>query len=125
MSESESIKVIADPTANRGERKKDMTIEKIIEKLENECDRQMKKGRESNGVSNVVKEWYKEIRDCDKYDKLEESYNKIFGMLYGLYGTYFITETELAETIKELFGIWKETQEKILTPGKEKAYNIS
>lgn len=101
-----------------------MTIEKIIEKLENECDRQMKKGRKSNGVSNVVKEWYKEIRDCDKYDKLEESYNKIFGTLYGLYGTYFITETELNETIKELFGIWKETQEKILTPGKEKAYNI-
>ncbi len=95
-----------------------MTIEKIIEKLENECDRQMKKGREPRGASNVVKEWYKEIRDCDKYDKLDERYNMIFGMLYGLYGTYFITETELDETIKELFGIWKETQKKIFDAGK-------
>ena len=89
-----------------------MTIKKIIEKLKKKSEQQFSKGRTANGIYNVLIKWYEEMQDCEQTDKLDEYYNKIYGILYGLHGTYFITEKELENTVDELLEIYKITLKK-------------
>lgn len=79
-----------------------MTIKKIIEKMENKNDERMKKGEDANGTHGILEDWYEQMYNCTHVEDLNTCRNKIYGLLYGLYGVNFITRAELNETLQEL-----------------------
>ena len=71
-------------------------IEKIIEKL--------KKEHKGNGASYSLETWYKEDLTRDSKAK-EEAYDKIYGFIFGLYATNFITKTDRSTAINYLIAV--------------------
>lgn len=71
-------------------------IEKIIERL--------KKEHGKNGTYSLLETWYKEDLTRESNAK-EEAYDKIYGFIFGLYATNFITEKERKAAIKYLIEV--------------------
>ncbi len=69
-------------------------LEQIIEKL--------KKDYGQNGCYNVLKSWVEDPKTQENDYGAGINYGSIKGMLWGLYATGFITESERQEALNEL-----------------------
>lgn len=78
-----------------------MTIKELIEKLETESDKKVKEGEKANGVHALLEHWYKNMWNCKDYKTMRIYDDRIFGILIGLSGAYFITESEFNDLEKE------------------------
>ena len=72
-------------------------IEKIIDRL--------KKEQGENGSYYVLETWYKQDFTNNSMKGREETYNKIYGFIFGLYAINFITEKERKAAIKYLIEV--------------------
>ena len=83
-----------------------MTIKELIEKLEKTEKEQPIQNEKYNGASAVLKLWYEKMKDSRNMKDLIIYDSSIDGFLYGLYGAYFISETEHEELKSEMNGIY-------------------
>ena len=72
-------------------------IEKIIDRLKQEHGK--------NGSYSVLGTWYKEDFTNNSMKAKEETYNIIYGFIFGLYATNFITEKERKAAIRYLIEV--------------------
>lgn len=91
-----------------------MTIKELIERLKMESRKKAEKGENPRGAGEVLELWYKEMQTCGRFQKIYDNDNYIHGMLHGLYGTYFITEQEFDQLIKEMDDHYHECREKTI-----------
>lgn len=91
-----------------------MTIQELIERLSKESDKRIQEGAGPNGTYKVLEFWCNGMRKCRHVDELEMYNNKIQGFLYGLYGTYFITEMEYDQLNDENKNIYNEQMKKLI-----------
>lgn len=84
-----------------------MTIQELIERLEAENKKRSDKNKETNGTVGILIEWYKEMKDCTNFKKLESLYDRLYGMFNGLEAAYFITKTEFQQINDELMRLYK------------------
>lgn len=72
-------------------------IEKIIDRLKKEPGK--------NGSYSVLETWYKEDFTNNSIKAKKETYNIIYGFIFGLYATNFITQKERRAAIKYLIEV--------------------
>ncbi len=82
-----------------------MTIINLIEKLEEEQQKQVDAGKEANGAYGVMKAWYKEMLTLNPnkdHAKFNNHYYKIYGFIWGLRAAYYITQKEKDQLLEDL-----------------------
>lgn len=80
------------------------TFTELIEHMQNEEKERSKQGKETSGAYGVIEYWFNRLKSG--YD--ERYYNELYGMLYVLEGTHYISCEEVDKLRKELEEIVKE-----------------
>lgn len=85
-----------------------MTIIDLIEKLREEIYKRTEE--EPNGAYGVLESWHTEMLALNpnrEYDKFNDYYYKIYGLIWGLRAAYYITKEEKDQLMEELQRISK------------------